>query len=45
MLAAGAACFALAVLVGVSLVLRGGWPFVAIGLASVLAGWAYTGGP
>ncbi|MGZ6098296.1 MAG: 1,4-dihydroxy-2-naphthoate polyprenyltransferase [Myxococcaceae bacterium] len=44
-LAAGAACFALAMLVGVSLVLRCGWPFVAIGLASVLAGWAYTGGP
>jgi len=44
-LAGGAACFALAVLVGISLVLRGGWPFVAIGAASVLAGWAYTGGP
>lgn len=44
-LAAGAGCFALAVLVGASLVARGGWPFVAIGLASVLAGWAYTGGP
>jgi 1,4-dihydroxy-2-naphthoate polyprenyltransferase len=44
-LAAGAGCFALAVLVGVSLVARGGWPFVVIGLASVLAGWAYTGGP
>ncbi|HEY1906986.1 MAG TPA: 1,4-dihydroxy-2-naphthoate polyprenyltransferase [Myxococcaceae bacterium] len=44
-LAAGAGCFALAVLVGVSLVARGGWAFVAIGLASVLAGWAYTGGP
>ena len=44
-LAAGAACFALAVVVGISLVVRGGWPFVVIGLASVLAGWAYTGGP
>jgi 1,4-dihydroxy-2-naphthoate polyprenyltransferase len=44
-LAAGAACFTLAVAVGVSLVARGGWPFVVIGLASVLAGWAYTGGP
>ncbi|HZX40466.1 MAG TPA: 1,4-dihydroxy-2-naphthoate polyprenyltransferase, partial [Myxococcaceae bacterium] len=44
-LAAGAACFALAVVVGISLVVRGGWPFVIIGLASVLAGWAYTGGP
>ena len=44
-LAAGGACFAAAVLVGAALVARGGWPFVAIGLASVLAGWAYTGGP
>ena len=44
-LAAGAACFALAVVVGAYLVARGGWPFVVIGLASVLAGWAYTGGP
>lgn len=44
-LAAGAACFAAAVVVGIFLVSRGGWPFVVIGLASVLAGWAYTGGP
>lgn len=44
-LAAGAACFTLAVAVGISLVARGGWPFLVIGLASVLAGWAYTGGP
>jgi 1,4-dihydroxy-2-naphthoate octaprenyltransferase len=44
-LAAGATCFMLAVAVGISLVARGGWPFVVIGLASVLAGWAYTGGP
>ena len=44
-LAAGAACFTLAVAVGIFLVARGGWPFVVIGLASVLAGWAYTGGP
>jgi 1,4-dihydroxy-2-naphthoate octaprenyltransferase len=44
-LAAGVTCFAAAVVVGVYLVSRGGWPFVAIGLASVLAGWAYTGGP
>ena len=44
-LAAGMACFAAAVVVGLYLVSRGGWPFVAIGLASVLAGWAYTGGP
>lgn len=44
-LVAGAGCFALATLVGVSLVARGGWPFVVIGVASVVAGWAYTGGP
>ena len=44
-LAAGVTCFTLAAVVGVSLVARGGWPFVVIGLASVLAGWAYTGGP
>jgi 1,4-dihydroxy-2-naphthoate polyprenyltransferase len=44
-LAAAAGCFALAVVVGVYLVTRGGWPFVVIGLLSVLAGWAYTGGP
>ena len=44
-LAAGVSCFAAAVVVGLYLVSRGGWPFVVIGLASVLAGWAYTGGP
>jgi 1,4-dihydroxy-2-naphthoate polyprenyltransferase len=44
-LAAGAACFTLAIVIGIFLVARGGWPFVVIGLASVLAGWAYTGGP
>jgi 1,4-dihydroxy-2-naphthoate octaprenyltransferase len=37
--------FALAVAVGVYLVAVGGWPVVAIGVASVLAGVAYTGGP
>lgn len=39
------ACFALAVLAGLYLVLRGGWPILLLGLASILAGWAYTGGP
>lgn len=39
------AVFGLAVLLGVYLVWVGGWPVVAIGVASVLAGWAYTGGP
>ncbi|MBI2306746.1 MAG: 1,4-dihydroxy-2-naphthoate polyprenyltransferase [Rhodocyclales bacterium] len=37
--------FALAFLLGIALVVRGGWPIVAIGIASLLAGWAYTGGP
>jgi 1,4-dihydroxy-2-naphthoate octaprenyltransferase len=37
--------FALAFLCGIYLVWHGGWPIVAIGLASLTAGWAYTGGP
>lgn len=37
--------FALAFLCGIYLVWHGGWPIVAIGLASLGAGWAYTGGP
>lgn len=45
MRAAMIATFALAVVVGVYLVAVGGWPIVAIGLASVAAGVAYTGGP
>lgn len=38
-------CFLLALLCGVPLVLRGGFPLLAIGLASVAAAYAYTGGP
>jgi 1,4-dihydroxy-2-naphthoate octaprenyltransferase len=37
--------FALAFLCGIYLVWHGGWPIVAIGLCSLAAGWAYTGGP
>lgn len=37
--------FALAVVVGVYLVVVGGWPILAIGILSLLSGWAYTGGP
>ncbi len=37
--------FALAFLCGIYLVAHGGWPIVAIGLASLTAGWAYTSGP
>ena len=39
------AAFVLAFLLGILLVVRGGWPIVCIGLASLAAGWAYTGGP
>jgi len=37
--------FVLALLVGVYLVWRGGWPIVVIGLSSILFGVLYTGGP
>ncbi len=39
------AVFALAVLAGIPLVWRGGWPIVFLGLASVAAGILYTYGP
>jgi 1,4-dihydroxy-2-naphthoate octaprenyltransferase len=38
-------CFALAAACGVPLILRGGWPLLAIGVASIVAAYAYTGGP
>jgi 1,4-dihydroxy-2-naphthoate polyprenyltransferase len=38
-------CFALAAVCGVPLVVRGGWPIVVIGLTSIAAAYAYTGGP
>jgi 1,4-dihydroxy-2-naphthoate octaprenyltransferase len=37
--------FALAVMVGLYLVAVGGWPILIIGIASVVAALAYTGGP
>jgi 1,4-dihydroxy-2-naphthoate octaprenyltransferase len=40
-----ALCFLLALLPGAYLVRHGGWPIVAIGLASIAAGAAYTAGP
>lgn len=45
MLAATALVFGAAVVVGIYLVARGGWPIVAIGVASILSGVLYTGGP
>ena len=41
----GAVCLAMAVLLSVPLVLRGGWPIVVIGLFSLFFAYAYTGGP
>ena len=38
-------CFATAFLPGVYLVVHGGWPIIAIGVASVAAGAVYTAGP
>ncbi len=37
--------FGLALLVGIYLVWRGGWPIVAVGLLSILFGLLYTAGP
>lgn len=38
-------CLFLAALCGVPLILRGGWPLLVIGLASIAMAYAYTGGP
>jgi len=37
--------FGLAILIGIYLAWRGGWPIVAVGVLSILAAIAYTGGP
>jgi 1,4-dihydroxy-2-naphthoate octaprenyltransferase len=42
---AGAVAFGAAAVLGVVLVAQGGWPIVAIGVASIAAGIAYTAGP
>ncbi len=42
---AAAVALALAALCGVPLIYRGGWPMLVIGLASIAAAYAYTGGP
>jgi 1,4-dihydroxy-2-naphthoate octaprenyltransferase len=39
------ACFVIAALCGIPLIFRGGWPIAAIGVASIVAAYAYTGGP
>jgi 1,4-dihydroxy-2-naphthoate octaprenyltransferase len=38
-------CLCGAALCGIPLIYRGGWPMVAIGVTSILAAYAYTGGP
>src|SRR5947199_4681718 len=38
-------CFAIAALCGIPLIVRGGWPIAIAGVASILAAYAYTGGP
>jgi 1,4-dihydroxy-2-naphthoate octaprenyltransferase len=38
-------CFGLAASVGLYLAFVGGWPILALGAASLLAGWGYSGGP
>src|SRR5574338_375548 len=42
---AASLAFATAFVGGVYLVFEGGWPILVIGLASLAAGWAYSGGP
>ncbi len=42
---AAALSFAAAALIGLYLVAVGGWPVLLLGMASIGAGWAYTGGP
>ena len=42
---AGYGCFGAAVLAGLYLVVVGGWPILALGVASIACGWAYSGGP
>lgn len=38
-------CFLGAALCGIPLILRGGWPLLVIGVCSIAAAYAYTGGP
>src|SRR3974390_3941843 len=39
------ACLAAAALLGLYLMTVGGWPILLLGVLSIAAGWAYTGGP
>lgn len=42
---AGFVCFFIALLFGIPIVLKGGMPFIIIGLISLFLGYSYTGGP
>lgn len=42
---AAAVSFAAAAICGIYLVVVGGWPILALGVASLLSGWAYSFGP
>jgi 1,4-dihydroxy-2-naphthoate octaprenyltransferase len=44
-LSMGFGFFGLAMLLGLPLVLHGGWPILCVGLLSLCMGYAYTGGP
>ena len=44
-LAGGMMCFGVAVLFGLPLIYKGGWPLAAVLPISVLSGYLYTGGP
>lgn len=44
-MAGGLLCFLVALLLGIPLVIHGGWPIVGIGVVSLILGYAYTGGP
>src|SRR5207302_6053894 len=39
------ASFGFAALCGIPLIVRGGWPILVIGVVSIIAAYAYTGGP
>jgi 1,4-dihydroxy-2-naphthoate octaprenyltransferase len=43
--AAALGTFGVALVIGIYLATVGGWPILITGLASIAAGWAYTGGP
>lgn len=45
MMTGGTVCLALAAVLAIPLVLRGGWPILVLGIFSLVLAYAYTGGP